>query len=897
MGIGKTSLLRGVAAHATDVGCEVLSARGAELERDFGFGLVRQLFERPLRTAPQQRRKRLLRGAAALAAPVLGLDSDPGQASHGAFAPLHGIYWLAVELADERPLVIAVDDAHWADPDSLRCLSYLANRAEELPVLLVLARRPVHEAQALPELPAPVEHLRLAPLGLSSVAELVQLRLGPDPDAAFTSACHWATAGNPLALVELLRELAESGVAPTAAAARTLEDRPPPRLARDLVGRVKRAGATAEVLARALTVLGDGTRPSVAAALARLDPEATTDAILALTGAGVLTSGAPLAFAHPLIRSAMYEDIDAGARSRMHRRAAELVATVEGDPNAAAVHLLSVEPARDAQVVEQLSAAAAQALQAGAPEAAARYLGRALREPPLPRVRSMVLGQLGIAEVAKGDPASLGHLEEARQTAGDAESRAELAAALAAALTNLGDSDAAIDVAHDALSALDFDAPAAIRLEAAAAGLMWQDAKWAKRFDASLPGLRRLAENGGQASRGLALILSGALAGRGETRHAMALVTAGLDGGTFVRHEPLDGIELPQALNALIWCERHEHARRLVAEMLAEAQRRGSVFGALGASIQHGVVLLRAGELAEAEATLVHADKLAAEHGALGPRAFSQSYLAAVRVARGHLNGVGEQVETLPRELVTSARLTARHARGRVRLARGDSEGGIADLRAVVAMLAQLGTTSPGVTGAAADLAEALALEHPEESRALAEEDLSRARAAGLEVAEGVALRTLAATASGSARIELLQEAAAKLEPGFARVEYARTLAELGAALRMNGHVEAAREPLLRALDEAHRRGALPLAERARAEAVAAGARPRRPRLTGVEALTPSELRVARLASEGLSNKEVAQALFVTKKTVADHLAASYRKLGISRREGLADALSGTPNG
>ena len=138
----------------------------------------------------------------------------------------------------------------------------------------------------------------------------------------------------------------------------------------------------------------------------------------------------------------------------------------------------------------------------------------------------------------------------------------------------------------------------------------------------------------------------------------------------------------------------------------------------------------------------------------------------------------------------------------------------------------------------------------------------------------------------------------AALEPTFARLERARSLTDLGVALREAGKAEAARSVLLRALDQAHRCGAQPLAERARAEAVAAGARPRRPRLTGVEALTPSELRAARLASEGLSNREIAQALFVTKKTVADHLAASYRKLDISRRDGLTQALAEpTPNG
>jgi DNA-binding CsgD family transcriptional regulator len=213
-------------------------------------------------------------------------------------------------------------------------------------------------------------------------------------------------------------------------------------------------------------------------------------------------------------------------------------------------------------------------------------------------------------------------------------------------------------------------------------------------------------------------------------------------------------------------------------------------------------------------------------------------------------------------------------------------------------MLDSLGITSPGVLSWRSDLALLLAGDHPEESRRLAEDELDHARAAGLRVAEGVALRGLAALESDDSRIDRLQASADALEGTFSKLEHARSLVELGASLTEAGKPRDARPLLLQALDQAHRCGAQPLAERARASAVAAGARPRRPRLTGVEALTPTELRVARLASEGLSNREIAQALFVTTKTVADHLAASYRKLGIERREGLTKALAGpTPNG
>jgi DNA-binding CsgD family transcriptional regulator len=313
----------------------------------------------------------------------------------------------------------------------------------------------------------------------------------------------------------------------------------------------------------------------------------------------------------------------------------------------------------------------------------------------------------------------------------------------------------------------------------------------------------------------------------------------------------------------------------------------------MSSAIQRGLAQLRRGELAAAEADLVHADELAKELGAVAPAAFSRAYLALVRVERGSA-GDADELESIPQGLLTSAHLTLQHARALVRLARGDRAGGIRDLRAVGDQLEQLGTVSPGVIPWRTQLSEALAQDRPEEARILAEEELRCAREAGLAVAEGLALRVLALGEAGESRTRLLERSVSVLEPSFARLEHARALADLGTAMRLDGRPQEARPALLRALDQAHRCGARPLAERARAEAVAAGARPRRPRLTGVEALTPSELRVAQLASEGLSNREIAQALFVTTKTVTDHLAATYRKLDVPGREGLAGALGRT---
>ena len=164
-------------------------------------------------------------------------------------------------------------------------------------------------------------------------------------------------------------------------------------------------------------------------------------------------------------------------------------------------------------------------------------------------------------------------------------------------------------------------------------------------------------------------------------------------------------------------------------------------------------------------------------------------------------------------------------------------------------------------------------------------------RVFGAPRALGIALRTAGLARGGPEGLALLRESVAALDRSPALLERARSLAELGAALRRSGERAAAREPLARALDLAARCGARPLAARARDELRAAGARPRRPWRTGVDALTPSELRIARLAADGRSNREIAGELYVTLKAVEGHLAHAYAKLGIGGRDQLPRAL------
>jgi DNA-binding CsgD family transcriptional regulator len=232
------------------------------------------------------------------------------------------------------------------------------------------------------------------------------------------------------------------------------------------------------------------------------------------------------------------------------------------------------------------------------------------------------------------------------------------------------------------------------------------------------------------------------------------------------------------------------------------------------------------------------------------------------------------------------------HARAQAELACGERDAAIADLRACQKISESApGFQNPNVFAWRSTLALALPDKARAEALALVETEVDQARRIGQPRAIGVALRARALLGEQGGEVKLLQHALTALESSPSRLEQARASVDLGAALRRAGLRNDAREPLRRGLDLAALCGASALAARAREELVTAGARPRRERLSGPEALTASERRVARMAAEEKTNREIAQALFVTTKTIAMHLTRSYEKLEITSRAQLPAAL------
>src|SRR5436190_2948157 len=418
-GIGKTRLLRVVREVAEAIGMSVLSARGTELERDFPFAIVRQLLEPALAAEEPERRTERRAGAARPAGAVLGIDQPAASGDvDPSFGTLHALYWLVSNVAESRPTVLAVDDAHWADAASLRCLRFLLTRLEDLPVLLAVAARPPDPAAhadvlaALSADPA-ADVLRPRELTGPAVAELVRATLAADAHDEFCAACAEATGGNPFLLRELLRELVTEGSAGSAAEAQRVRDVAPASISRSILLRLARLGAPAAQLAAAIAVLGDDASLTHATELAGLERPDALEAADVLAAAGIVEPERPLRFVHPVIRNAIHADLAAGERAAAHERAARILGREHEEPERVAVHLLATDPAGDAQVAETLHAAGTRAIARAAPEAAVRYLRRAPEEAPPTPLRRAILQSLLVAGFRAADLGGAGEEEEA----------------------------------------------------------------------------------------------------------------------------------------------------------------------------------------------------------------------------------------------------------------------------------------------------------------------------------------------------------------------------------------------------------------------------------------------------------------------------------------------------
>jgi DNA-binding CsgD family transcriptional regulator len=876
---------------------QVLRASGVELEQEFALGVVRQLFERYLASVDASELEILLDGAAA-ARPLLRGREVGAIASDTSFSVQHGLYWLAANLSAVRPLLLAVDDAHWADEPSLRWMVYLARRLEGLRLVMLAAFRPQEPTTANPSLLAlrgeAAALLNPALLSQDAIAELVRATIAGGSDDNNSKELWVACGGNPLYLCELLRGL-EPPASPVA------EPQPAQllgsyleKIGRGVIARVRSLDPAALRLAQALAVLGERCALRHAAAIAGLN---ITDAIRLTAGLvrlEVLAMDDPPGFIHPVIRQALEASLRSDERDAAHRAAARLLHADQSPAGRVAAHLLRVRPAEDMWVLARLREAAQEAMENGAPGTAADLLNRALSEPPCAAKRIGLLCQTALAEANAGREAAFVHLDEARRIAGSPRERSEIALEAAEAYAALFRWADAVKVIVQALAELsDADEALAARLQSQLVICGLHDARCAPHV---APVLQRLgsvspAKNLREAvavARGMAAALSGRPAEE---------VAAPLESALACAQSPTTNWDTRAALLwSLVTAERFEAVETALGPMLAEVHRSGSARGLIAIYSTLGLLKLRLGALPEADSAARVALRVLQDGDFRPGLPFAATVLADVAIEAGELDEAEALLALLPRADWPAGVGTVLIAatRGRLRLAQGRPADALADFKVCAAMFSMQAWGAEIVGYVCARAGAALALLQLGDrvgARDLAQAELAEARRFRAPRALGMALRTAGLVEGGEAGLALLTSSVVALRASPARLEQAHSLAELGAALRRAGHRAAAREPLTEALDLSARCGARASAARVREELKAIGARPRSEWRTGLEALSPRELHVARLATEGLSNREIAHRLYVTLKTVEGHLSRAFTKLGIERRGELRHLL------
>jgi DNA-binding CsgD family transcriptional regulator/tetratricopeptide (TPR) repeat protein len=899
-GSGKTRLLQEAQSLADQAGLRVFYARATELERAFPFALVRQLFAQELAAIPPESRQATLEGATAARA-ALGLEPGPGEGDDP-FAVLHGLYWVTAALAESRPSMLAIDDAHWADSGSLDYLSFLLPRLQELPLLLVATAR-ADEPDSSPSLGRLlldpfVQHLTPEPLSVEATATLLAGELERQPDSSFSTACHEVSGGNPFLLRELARDLLSQGIAPSAEQADLVRGQVPERVSRAVLTRIAKLPPEAAVLARSLAVLGDGSDLGLLAAMDGSDPEMTQRAADELRASAVFDEGSPPRFIHPLVRNAVYADMPVGERSRAHSRAAELLRSRNAGPGRVATQLLATEARGEAATTAALLEAGERALAAGAPGSSIAYLTRALREPAPVEMRTAVLDPLMTAAFRAADQAAFAEVEEdvLAEWEQNPSVRPRWSTQLMMLMALAGRFDDAARMLGEAIEV----AVAEEEVERA-----YQMKAQLSTLAAVLPSVPEvaIADHGHRIDPDsptgrlkAAMEVRERIANDASSREIADAARRALANNASLFAEAPDLVAADVAVMALVATDSVDDARRAAERAEVIAKERGATPDLARAFFLRGFVAWGAGDLVTAEADMRQGIDLARLAGILPLVVLYTSMLIEVLVERDELDVAEAELQAIGMAegpvFVQSLATTLLLTRGHLRLERGDFASA-AEHFAVLSTEEVIQRFGHGPAGSACPYAARalIALGKEQQARELADGEMARALRWGSPSGISHCARGVAATRDSYEKIKLLESAAAMLVDSPRRLERAHALVDLGEALRRSGRRADARGPLREAFDLARRCGAARIARRANAELEATGEKVRRYAPIGVESLTPSERRVADMAASGMTNRQIAQSLFVTVKTVEAHLSATYDKLDIGSRRELPHAL------
>ncbi|TCO56025.1 helix-turn-helix transcriptional regulator [Actinocrispum wychmicini] len=907
-GAGKTALLGQAAELAAGRGYRVLRAQAHPLEQDYAFGLVRQLLQPVVAELSEPARAELFGGVVAPAAAVVwpwaGVPAD------APFAVLRGLYWLVVRLAEQAPLVLVVDDVQWADAASLRGFAYLAGAADDVPVSLMVARTTGMwgtEEKLVGKLARRLSIVDVAGLAEADVAAFAHAVFAREPEPAFVAACQRVTGGNPFLLRELMTSLDERGTQPTREAIAELTEFSPQRVSRWVLTRLRRAepgGAKDCVaVARAVAILDDGADLPLVATLAGLAPDVAARAADTLTRLGVLRHGSPLRFVHSIVRAAVDSEIGPSQRRAAHALAARTL-TARGPAERVAeqvsAHLLVCDVIGEPWAVDSLRAAARIAMRRGAAEPAVRYLERALAERPGEGVRLGVLAELGRSELGIDVRASVEHLGEAfdgahdlpPELAPDPEFVMRMATDLTIASATNGTWSMACDVLDRASAALAGPAPelvSALQAFAVAAGVGIPGFPQADR----LARLREIAAPYPGSALMAAVLTAHHLSSLGRSREEVVRLA-------LLAREAVPAHTVPGLVAhmfgaiALYRADEFDSASEFCDVMMAGAPVLGQpLFAEVGHAFR-SVVAFHAGRLADATGEAQAAVDI--RDGMLGGSPLPsgwEGYLVRAHIERGDIASAERVMAAAGPPEVWQSTYFANwlwYGRGLVRAERGELDAALADFLECGRRLAEHDVLNPAeIAWRSRAAMVAYRLGRTDEATRLAAEELDAARAWGAPRAVGMALRVMGQVTRDA---DTLAESVSVLENTPMRLIHAYSLFHMGLAHHRAGRRGDARTALAEANRLADEYGSTRLAEySAAALERIGGRRPNAPRF-GADALTAQERRIAERAAAGASNREIAEELFLTLRTVEHHLTVTYRKLGIDGRRALPAALA-----
>lgn len=893
-GTGKTALIGAACEAARRYGVWTARARGRESERRTRYSVLRDALEsvyRPWSAGAD------LHAHPDVAGPWRGLLAMLEQTGLTPIEVSHRLVEVLSEADAPLPVAFAVDDADMADNESMAVLTTAIRRVGPERAWLVasthhrqpgVALRPVDRLLSEPQ----TRHLVIGPLQAETVGDAIQQFSGQAPSGAFRDRCYQVTGGRPLLLFALLGALEQAGFDVTVEGdvMASIGSMVVPRIAQVVLDRLSWMSIAASDLLGAVAVLGDGADLSTARDLARIDGLAAERGADSAVLGELLEPGRPLRFTSPLIRAAIYHDIPPGRRARLHADAARVLKGEDRPEDQVLRHLLLTEPAHDVEMADWLARMGRSALDRADFDMAVQCLRRALSEPAPAAERQGILLDLAGAEATLAVPSAVGRFRQAVMLGGaEPEPLARAAVRLLRALGGPPPFEPEIvDVLWGVVDRLDpslvelrFELELALRFATDDAGLRGLD-----RFEQLLDGLAIDSPE-------LAVVGRACLAGQklGDPRWAGvdevgAMIEAGLDPEDLFRGDALARRIQFACMVDLLRCGRYDAVDSITQQCLAVSLRDAGQDAAPAVLSLRGLSLLWQGDLAAAEEACRQTLEVAGEQKD-EPVLLAQLCLLSILLERGLVSEAAQFESGLGQAHAADAglRLLMAETLARLRIAEGQARRGLDELLAAGEQAERQGISNPAVTSWRQEAARVyFQLGEPGEAQRLAHEAVELARAFADVRTLGATLRAAAEVAGPDRKVTLLSEAVDLLADSAVSLEAARAMVDLGEALSAVGRRDEARMALRRGAHLASLCGADPLVELASNQLRAAGARPRRVALTGLEALTPAELRVVTLAAAGNTNAGIAATLYVTDKTVEGHLARAYQKLGIHSR-------------